>query len=259
MDYRIHLKQFDGPLDLLLHLIEKASLDIRDIFVSEITSEFLSYMNELDELDMDAASEFLTVAATLIYMKSRSLVPNIKKEETDGDEETEDPGEMLIRQLREYKRFKEAAEKMRELAHGASFMRTKKPEEFPLPPKQITLKDTDINSLFRALLTVLSRYEEPEREAPVYEVSHEKYTVRACAHEIRDKLLLQNGKARFTELITGAERAKAVVIFMALLEMIFTGEIRILQKRYCGDISIEAVNLLSDDANLNYTDEDEAD
>ena len=83
MEYRVHLKQFDGPLDLLIHLIEKAEVDIKDIFVSEITSEFLSYMTELDELDMEQASEFLTVAATLVYAKSRSLFPPVLKE-TDG-------------------------------------------------------------------------------------------------------------------------------------------------------------------------------
>ena len=111
MEYRVHLKQFDGPLDLLIHLIEKAEVDIKDIFVSEITSEFLSYMTELDELDMEQASEFLTVAATLVYAKSRSLFPPVLKE-TDGDETEEDPGEALIRQLREYKAFKEAAKTM---------------------------------------------------------------------------------------------------------------------------------------------------
>lgn len=136
MEYRVHLKQFDGPLDLLIHLIEKAEVDIKDIFVSEITSEFLSYMTELDELDMEQASEFLTVAATLVYAKSRSLFPPVLKE-TDGDETVEDPGEALIRQLREYKAFKEAAKTMRELAHEAYGMRTKPPEEFPLPPKEI--------------------------------------------------------------------------------------------------------------------------
>ena len=73
MEYRVHLKQFDGPLDLLIHLIEKAEVDIKDIFVSEITSEFLSYMTELDELDMEQASEFLTVAATLVYANTRLL------------------------------------------------------------------------------------------------------------------------------------------------------------------------------------------
>ena len=72
MEYRVHLSQFSGPLDLLLHLVEKAEVDIKDIFVSEITSEFLEYLKEIDELDMEQASSFLTVAATLVYMKPRN-------------------------------------------------------------------------------------------------------------------------------------------------------------------------------------------
>ena len=93
--YHVHIKQFDGPLDLLLFLIEKAEVDIREVFVSEITSEFLNYLSELDELDMDQASSFITVAATLVYMKSRSLMPKPRSE--NDDEEEEDPGEALIR------------------------------------------------------------------------------------------------------------------------------------------------------------------
>ena len=75
MAYRVKLEQFEGPLDLLLHLIERAELDIKDIFISEITAEYLSYMDAVDELDMDTASEFLTMAATLLYIKSRQLLP----------------------------------------------------------------------------------------------------------------------------------------------------------------------------------------
>ena len=80
MAYEVHLKEFDGPLDLLLHLIEQAKVDIKDIFISEITNQYLSLMEELDELDMDTASEFLTMAATLVYIKSRSLLPKPPKE-----------------------------------------------------------------------------------------------------------------------------------------------------------------------------------
>ena len=255
MDYRIHLKQFDGPLDLLLHLIERADLDIKDIYVSQITSEFLGYMNELDELDMDTASEFLTVAATLVYMKSRSLFPAVKPE----NEEEEDPGEALVKQLQEYKRFKEASENMRELAHEASLMRTKKPEEFPLPPKRITLKDTNINSLFHAMLAALARAEEPEKQPVVHKVRKAKYTVRACTREIREKLIRLNGETDFEFLVSGSEKAEIIVIFMSLLEMVLDGEIRISQKCYCGNITVTALKLLENDENLNYMDEDGAD
>ena len=84
MAYEVHLKEFDGPLDLLLHLIEQAKVDIKDIFISEITNQYLSLMEELDELDMDTASEFLTMAATLVYIKSRSLLPKPPKEAEDS-------------------------------------------------------------------------------------------------------------------------------------------------------------------------------
>ena len=101
--YYVSLKQFEGPLDLLLHLITRAKVDIKDIFVSEITEQYLASMGSVDELDMDTASEFLTMAATLVYIKSRSLLPKPPKENT----EEEDPADALIRQLREYRAAKE--------------------------------------------------------------------------------------------------------------------------------------------------------
>ena len=107
MPYVVSLKQFDGPLDLLLTLISKAKIDIRDIFVSQITEQYLEYMQGVDELDMDSASEFLQMAATLVEIKSRALLPKPPKPE-DPDEET--PEQALIRQLTEYKAFKETCE-----------------------------------------------------------------------------------------------------------------------------------------------------
>ena len=88
MPYTVQLQQFEGPLDLLLHLIEEAELDVKDIFVSEITAQYLSYMEQLDELDMDTASEFLSMAATLLYIKSRQLLPRPPKED-DAEEDPE--------------------------------------------------------------------------------------------------------------------------------------------------------------------------
>ena len=100
MAYVVSLKQFEGPLDLLLHLITRAKVDIKDIFVSEITEQYLASLDGLDELDMDVASEFLTMAATLLEIKSRALLPRPPKEEEDGEES---PEQALIRRLEEYK------------------------------------------------------------------------------------------------------------------------------------------------------------
>ena len=112
MPYIVSLKQFDGPLDLLLTLISSAKLDIQDIFVSEITEQYLESMKLVDELDMDSASEFLQMAATLLEIKSRAMLPKPPKPEEEG---ALSPEEELIRQLTEYKQFKEISARMHQL------------------------------------------------------------------------------------------------------------------------------------------------
>ena len=134
MAYIVSLKQFDGPLDLLLTLISTAKIDIQDIFVSEITEQYLESMRLIDELDMDTASEFLQMAATLLEIKSRAMLPKPPKPE---DPNELSPEEALIRQLTEYKLFKEASEKMHVLEEEARALLTKMPEEYPLPPPNI--------------------------------------------------------------------------------------------------------------------------
>ncbi len=253
MEYRVHLKQFSGPLDLLLHLIEKAEMDIKDIYVSDITSEFLNYLNELDELNMEQASSFLTVAATLVYMKSRSLFPPPPKDEDDE----EDPGEQLIRQLREYKSFKEASETMRVLAHEAARMYGKPPEEFPVPPREIILKDTTAQKLFYAMLAALNRELKPEISEHTHEVTADKFTIRSCSRKVRDILIANNGIATFDELIDNAPRMEIIVTFISLLEMISGGEIRLEQDGYCGRIAIYAIKLIKNDDSIAYADEHE--
>ena len=153
MPYTVQLQQFEGPLDLLLHLIEEAELDVKDIFVSEITAQYLSYMDQLDELDMDTASEFLTMAATLLYIKSRQLLPRPPKE----DEAEEDPETLLIRQLRDYKAFKEASEQLKTLFEDAKNSHTRLPEDIPLPPKEVALDGATMDGLFAAFLEMLAR------------------------------------------------------------------------------------------------------
>ena len=134
MPYIVSLKQFDGPLDLLLTLISSAKLDIQDIFVSEITEQYLESMKLVDELDMDSASEFLQMAATLLEIKSRAMLPKPPKPEEEG---ALSPEEELIRQLTEYKQFKEISARMHQLEEEARALLTKLPEEYPLPPPNI--------------------------------------------------------------------------------------------------------------------------
>ncbi|MBO4849033.1 MAG: segregation/condensation protein A [Clostridia bacterium] len=250
--YHVHIKQFDGPLDLLLFLIEKAEVDIREVFISEITSEFLSYLSELDELDMDQASAFVSVAATLVYMKSRSLMPKPRRED---EEEEEDPGEALIRQLREYKAFKEASQGLRSLMGEASRMRGRLPMEYPLPPQEIILKDTTVEGLYHALLVALKRLPEDRDSEPVRSVEADRYTIRACTNSIRQKLKASGGRIMFLEYVLGMCKLEIIVTFMAMLEMMRRGEIRIKQDRGFGDIALIEADLIMDDENISYDDE----
>lgn len=251
--YHVHIKQFDGPLDLLLYLIEKAEVDIKEVFISEITSQFLAYLDELSELDMDMASSFISVAATLIYMKSRSLMPRPRREE--DEEQEEDPGDALIRQLREYKAFREAAQDMRSLYDGASAMRSRLPAEFPLPPREIILKDTTVEGLYRALLVALRRVPDEKAEQAVRAVEADRFTIRSCTRMVRSSLKKSNGRLMFLALMQGKGKMEIIVTFMALLEMLRRGEITLRQQKSFGDIAIVEASLITDDTDINYDDE----
>ena len=130
MAYIVSLKDFDGPLDLLLTLISNAKIDIHDIFVSQITEQYLETMKLVDELDMDSASEFLQMAATLLEIKSRAMLPKPPKPE---DPNELSPEEALIKQLEEYAQFKEVSARMHQLEEEARALLTKLPEETPYP------------------------------------------------------------------------------------------------------------------------------
>ena len=253
MPYTVQLSQFEGPLDLLLHLIEEAEVDVKDIFVSEITAQYLSYMGQLDELDMDTASEFLTMAATLLYIKSRQLLPRPPKE----DEEEEKPEELLIRQLRDYKAFKEASEKLKLMFESAKDCCTRLPEDVPLPPKEIALDGATMDGLFSAFLEMLTRKKDAPEVIRSQHVSPDRYTVRSQTSRIRF-ILSEKDAVTFEEIFSPeAERMEIIVTFMALLEMIARGEILLKQKAPFAPIRISADKLLLDDDSYAYMDESE--
>ena len=184
-EYRVSITQFEGPLDLLVHLIEKAEVNIEDIFVSEITAQYLAYMDDLDALDMDRASSFLTVAAQLLLIKSRSLLPRPPVE----DEEEEDPKEALLRQLREYKAFKAASEELSERFEEAKKAITRLPEDVVLPPQKFELKNATLDSLYNAFLDILNREDEAE------EKQDRTQNVRPDTFTVRDRVVHQIGRA----------------------------------------------------------------
>ncbi|MBR2223495.1 MAG: segregation/condensation protein A, partial [Christensenellaceae bacterium] len=135
MSLQYRLENFEGPLDLLLSLVTSAKIEIKDIFISEITEQYLSLMDQAESLDMDTASEFLQLASDLLYIKSRSLLPK-KVPEDDLDEEGLTPEERLTKRLEEYRVYKEVSEKLRDFEKQGLLYRYKLPEEILPDPDQ---------------------------------------------------------------------------------------------------------------------------
>ena len=230
------LKDFDGPLDLLLHLITKAQVDIKDIFVSEITDQYIESVRNAADLDMDDATEFLVMAATLLEIKSRAMLPRPPR----LDEGEEDPEQALIRRLEEYKRFKETAVAMQQFEDAARELFTKLPEEYPLPPQETELTGLTLEGLTEAFLRIWQR--KPAKDEP--EVNHyaprdihrDEHNVQECMLTLIQGLR-ERGSMRFDEAFSEAPTKEEVVtLFLALLELLKLGEMHIQQEDIYGDI-----------------------
>ncbi len=232
MAYHVHLKEFEGPLDLLLFLISRAKVDIRDIFVSEITEQYLETMEDISTLDMDAASEFLEMAATLLEIKSRALLPKPPRVE-EGEESPEDA---LIRRLNEYAALKQGVDQMQLFEHAASRMFQKLPEEIPLPPPVFELTNLTMSGLMQAMRRVLARVLEiQEPAAPAREIPRDKLSVQACMFQVASKV--RSGPCNFEELFSEhPTRDEVVTLFMAILELLRLGRLYIRQTEVFGEI-----------------------
>lgn len=220
--YRIELDSFQGPLDLLLHLIKKNELDIYDIPIAEITKQYVSYLEVMRELNLDVASEFLVMASTLIHLKSRMLLPVDEEEE---EEEGEDPREELIRRLLEYQKYKKAAE---ELGSRPALGRDvfARPEDEVTSPEEDTYIEASMFQLMDALQRVLT---EADKRKP-HEVTRESYTVEEGIGHI-ESLMTRQGSLRFGDLFAGHEsRRQIVTIFLGILELIKRGRISAVQE-----------------------------
>jgi len=229
----VKLERFEGPLDLLLHLIKRDEIDIYDIPIARITQQYLAYLDLMRSFDLDVAGEFLVMAATLMRIKAKMLLPlpGIGEEEEEGD-----PREELVQRLVEYRQFKEAAGtlKLREEDRRQLYERGMLPgedEAGPLPLAPATLFD-----LLDALQRVMERVPEPS----VYEV-------RAEAYDVEDKLALiarlvaEEGAVLFSTLLHRCRaRAEMIVTFIALLELVKLGQVTVVQSETFGDISIVA-------------------
>ena len=235
MAYVVSLSRFEGPLDLLLHLISKAKVDIKDIFVSEITEQYLASLDGIDELDMDVASEFLTMAATLLEIKSRALLPRPPKPEEEGEET---PEQALIRRLEEYKLYKESAGQMKEFEKAAFQVFSKLPEEYPLPPQPIELTGLSVDGLVRALERIIARQTQADDPGRVFRaITRDKFTIEQCVFNLTSRL--RKGPVLFTDMLSShVTRDEIVSYFMAMLELLKMGRLHAQQEAAFDDILI---------------------
>lgn len=230
---RFKLDQFEGPLDLLYHLIKAAKIDIRDIFISKITEQYLEMMKDIDELDIEKAADFTLMASTLLEIKSKQLLP---KPEVFDENAEEDPEEKLYRQLEEYKLFKEASEKMKEIEDVGKFY--KKPDESAGDYRYILPENLSLDALINAFSSMLRRVQVKAEEITERKIVKDRFTVAEKIAQIKDALLIKS-RFKFTELFE-ADYSKSEIIntFLALLELLKTQIIKVEQQDTFGEIDI---------------------
>ena len=237
-EYKIKLDAFEGPMDLLMHLIEKNKIDIYDIPIAEVTEQYLTYLEQFKEFNIEVASEFLVMAATLLQIKSRILLPKPKKIDEDEDDSELDPRQELVDRLLEYRRFKEVSEVLDQLATDRSKMFFREPEQ--LLTQYISLEGLDVNLLVTAFNAVL--------EANVDDtalVSREKFSVQDKMMDIMVLLHKSKQGILFTDAFTRAgTKSELVVTFLALLELIKLKRVFIEQKYSFAPICIKAKDVV---------------
>ena len=232
-DYKVKLEIFEGPMDLLLYLIKRDEIDIYDIPIEHITKQYLSYLEAFQVLDLEIAGEFVVMAANLIYIKSRSLLPVHQQSEVEVEEEA-DPRWELVRQLLEYKKFKEAAAHLGEREVHQSNLFSRVPETLDVSSER-PLSEVSIFDLINAFQKALKRVNKTE---DFREIFAENYTV-SDKIEFIIKMTVSRIALKFSELFAAAaSRTEVVVTFLALLELIRLKQVSIVQSEEFGEIEL---------------------
>ena len=231
MDYKIMIDEFEGPMDLLLHLIKKENIDIIDISIEKITKQYLDYIEQMENLNLDIASEYLIMATELLEIKSAKLLPKYEEEEEE-DLETN-----FINRLIEYKQYKEVTEQFKELEETRKEIYTKIPDSLSeyKEDSKIDLGDTTIDDLVNAFSKFLNR---KEMEKPLNtKITAKEYNIDERSYEIKN-ILKKNKKVNFKELFDVYRRDYVVITFLSILSMAKKQEIDIKQDNNFKDIYI---------------------
>ena len=237
-DYKVKFEVFEGPMDLLLYLVKKEEVDIYEVNLTKIAREFIEYVDLMREFDIEIAGEFLVMASTLVYIKSKELLPVDQQVTVEDDDEGEDPRWELIRKLVEYKKFKDAADKLETLEHRQEDVYPRLPakQAFEMPEDRGPRVEVSIFDLINAVNDVIKRVE--ERNADGDEIYDEQFTVAEKITAIRERILAGLSFS-FAELFAeAAGRNEVVATFLAMLELIRLRQIKITQGDAFGEIMI---------------------
>lgn len=237
MNYKFTIDKFQGPLDLLLHLIKEADIDIFDINVAEITDQYLKYIESMETLNLNIDSEYLVMSAELIEMKSRELLPN--EDNDDSDDYEEDPKEQLINRLVEYQKYKQIASEFKNLEEDRKLMYSKIPSELTefKTDEVLISDDISLDDLVQAFMAFQKR---KELDKPLNTVvTRKEYSVRVRCRDIMNKLE-KNKKIKFTDLFDIRSKDYVVVTFLAILDLAKSGRLKIKQDRNLDEITLFA-------------------
>jgi segregation and condensation protein A len=244
--YNVKIDAFEGPLDLLLHLINRLEIDIYDIPVAQITEQYLIYIKTMTELKLDIASEFLVMAASLLAIKSKMLLPKHEDELDEFDADMtyeEDPRDELVERLIEYRKYKEAAHDLKSLEEERGLMYTKPPSDLSDFAKEKQPEKTEINiTLYDMLAAFQKLLRRKKLQRPMAtKISRQEISIESRMTEIMRELNHLKGKKNFNDLFTIPAKEHIVVTFLAVLELIKRKEIDIEQYENFGDIFVHAV------------------
>ncbi|MFO1441762.1 segregation/condensation protein A [Bacillus sp. Bva_UNVM-123] len=243
--YNVKIDAFEGPLDLLLHLINRLEIDIYDIPVAEITEQYLSYIHAMQELQLDVASEYLVMAATLLAIKSKMLLPKHEEELYDDDyenEQDENPMDELVEKLVEYRKYKEAATDFKVLEQERGLIFTKPPSDLSDYAKDIQIEKIDLNVTIYDMIGAFQKLLRKQKlQKPLStKITRQEIPIEKRMAEILNELRSIKGKRSFNDLFPVPDREQIVVTFLAILELIKRKEIQIEQENNFAEIFLSA-------------------
>ena len=230
--YKVKLDNFEGPLDLLLHLIKESKMDIEDVHLADITEQYLDYIKDIDDLDLESASEFIQVAAILIEIKSKSILP-VENDELEDDEI--DPEQVLISRLKELKLFKEACLDLQKIEDLDKLY--KEPDKMASNVK-IILKDMVLENLLDAFANLLCRVERKQEDKEPKKIIKDRFTVAEKIVSIKSTIK-EKKHIKFSDLFEADHtKSEMLNIFLALLELLKMQFVKAKQGELFGEIDI---------------------